>query len=66
MPCVRGAKNLLAVRVLNPTHEPIDGIMFKQTASGAKNYPITGNMVYNSGGIVDSVALVVAPAICYR
>lgn len=58
-----GAKNLLAVRVLNPTHEPIDGIVFKQTASGAKNYPITGNMVYNSGGIVDSVALVVAPAI---
>ncbi len=58
-----GVKNLLAVRVLNPTYEPIDGIALKQTASGAKNYPITSNMVYNSGGIVDSVTLKAVPAI---
>ncbi|MBU3665442.1 MAG: hypothetical protein FGM15_06140 [Chthoniobacterales bacterium] len=57
-----GAKNLLAVRVLNPTHDPIDGIRLKQTPSGVKNTPITGNMSFNSGGIVDSVSLVLNPA----
>ena len=61
MPCVR-AKNLLAVRVLNPTHEPIDGIRLKQTASGVKNTRITGNMAFNAGGIVDSVAVILNPA----
>jgi hypothetical protein len=30
-----GARNLLAVRVLNPTHEPIDGIVLKQTGVSA-------------------------------
>ena len=57
-----GAKNLLAVRVLNPTHEPIDGIKLKETASGVKNNRISGNMAFNAGGIVDSVALVLNPA----
>ena len=57
-----GAKNLLAVRVLNPTHEPIDGIKLKETASGVKNNRISGNMSFNAGGIVDSVALVLNPA----
>lgn len=58
-----GQTNRLAVRVLNPTYEPIDGIALKQTASGAKQYPVACNSVYNSGGIVDSVELVVAPAV---
>jgi hypothetical protein len=58
-----GAKNLLAVRVLNPTHEPIDGIRLKETASGVKNMPITGNMSFNAGGIVDSVSLILNPAV---
>jgi hypothetical protein len=57
-----GAKNLLAVRVLNPTHEPIDGIRLKETASGVKNNRISGNMAFNAGGIVDAVVLILSPA----
>jgi hypothetical protein len=59
----QGQSNRLAVRVLNPTYEPIDGITLKQTASGAKQYPVATNIMYNSGGIVDSVELLVVPAV---
>ena len=58
-----GQPNRLAVRVLNPTYEPIDGITLKQTPSGAKQYPVATNSVYNSGGIVDSVELLLAPVV---
>lgn len=54
-------KNMLAVRVLNPTNEPIDGITLKQTASSLKQYPMQSNTVYNVGGIVDSVEMIAAP-----
>ena len=53
----------LAVRVLNPTYEPIDGIALKQTPSGAKQYPVATNSAYNCGGILDSVELLLAPAV---
>ena len=59
----RGQSNRLAIRVLNPTYEPIDGIALKQTPSGAKRYPVATNATYNSGGIVDSVELLLAPAV---
>jgi hypothetical protein len=58
-----GPKNLLAVCVLNPTWQAIDGYALKQTPSGAKHYPVQSNTVYDSGGIVDSVELLVAPAV---
>lgn len=58
-----GQKNLLGVRVLNPTYQSIDGYLLKQTPSGAKQYPVQTNAVYNSGGIVDSVELLVAPVV---
>jgi hypothetical protein len=56
-------KNCLAVRVLNPTYEGIDGFALKQTPSGSKQYPVQPNAVYNAGGIVDSVDLVLAPPV---
>jgi hypothetical protein len=55
--------NCLAVRVLNPTYEAIDGFALKQTPSGSKQYPVQPNAVYNAGGIVDSVDLLLAPAV---
>ena len=45
----KGGKNLLVVRVLNPTYEPIEGIALKDTPSSLKHYPYTSNAVYNSG-----------------
>jgi hypothetical protein len=59
----QGGKNLLVVRVLNPTYQPIDGIALKDTPSGAKQYPYAGNAAYNSGGIIGDVELLVVPAI---
>ncbi len=58
-----GQTNRLAVRVLNPTTEPIDGIALDATARGYKRYPIDGSCSYNTGGIVDSVELLAAPVV---
>jgi len=58
-----GGKNLLVVRVLNPTYRPIDGISLKDTPSGAKQYPYAGNAAYNSGGIIGDVELQSVPAV---
>ena len=58
-----GGKNLLVVRVLNPTYEPIDGIALKDTPSGAKQYPVSGNAAYNTGGITGPVELLVTAAV---
>jgi hypothetical protein len=58
-----GDGNLLAVRVLNPTHEPIDGTALGQTPHGCKGYPLAPGGVYNVGGIVDSVDLLLAPVV---
>ena len=59
----KGGRNLLVIRVLNPTYEPIDGIALKDTPSGAKQYPFTGNAAYNSGGIIGDVELLLVPAL---
>jgi Glycosyl hydrolases family 2, TIM barrel domain/Glycosyl hydrolases family 2/Glycosyl hydrolases family 2, sugar binding domain len=56
-----GADNLLAVRVLNPTHEPIEGISLHEVASGRRDYPKPVDNAYNTGGIIDYVELVVSP-----
>ena len=58
-----GAKNILAVRVLNPTHTPIDGITLATTARGAKDLPHHNGMAWSFGGILDSVELLVSPAV---
>jgi hypothetical protein len=60
---MQGGKNLLVIRVLNPTYEPIGGMALKDTPSSLKHYPFTSNAVYNSGGITGDVELLMVPAI---
>ena len=55
------APNRLAVRVLNPTHEPIDGVVLNQTPHRNKVIPYHAGASYNHGGIVDSVELLIVP-----
>jgi len=57
------ATNRLAVRVLNPTHEPIDGIVLNQTPHRNKALPYTAGSAWNQGGIIDSVELLVTPSL---
>jgi hypothetical protein len=58
-----GQKNHLAVRVLNPTTEPIDGISLYQTARRCKTLPFRAGGIFNHGGITESVELVWAPEV---
>jgi len=58
--------NLLVVRVLNPTYEPIDGIVLKDTPSGGKQYPVECNSAYNSGGITGDVELFLVPSVRFH
>jgi len=58
-----GAGNLLAVRVLDPTDKPIDGLILTQIARGAKQVNHGPGMEWNFGGILDSVELIAAPAV---
>jgi len=55
--------NLLAVRVLNPTNEPIDGIVLKETPHRNKAVPHYTGGSYNYGGILEGVELLLVPAI---
>lgn len=57
-----GKSNLVAVRVLNPTHTPIDGITLNQSPRRAKVIPYSAGAQYNHGGIVESVDLLTVPA----
>jgi len=58
-----GAENLLAVRVLNPTYEPIDGISLYEVAKSLNHYPVQPNASYNAGGIHRSVEVLLAPTV---
>ena len=58
-----GVENLLAVRVLNPTNEPIDGITLKQTPHRNKVVPYVTGGSYNHGGIMQSVELLYVPPV---
>ncbi len=55
--------NCVAVRVLNPKDEPIDGIALKETPHRNKTCAFTFGCDYNHGGIVDSVELLIVPAV---
>lgn len=58
------ASNRLAVRVLNPTAEPIDGIVLAETPHrNKKPAGITAGASYNSGGITEPVELFWVPAV---
>ncbi len=59
----RGGPNVLAVRVLNPTHTPIDGIVLGETAHRNKAMPYQSGSAWNQGGIIDSVELLLVPAV---
>lgn len=56
------AENLVAVRLLNPSHEPIDGIVLNETPHRNKVIPYSGGGSFDHGGLVDSVELIVSPA----
>ncbi|MHB8522845.1 MAG: glycoside hydrolase family 2 protein [Limisphaerales bacterium] len=58
-----GATNRLAVRVLNPTHQPIDGLVLNQTPHQARVIPYGAGAAYNCGGITESVELLLAPTV---
>ena len=58
-----GVANVLAVRVLNPTHDPIDGITRAETPHRNMTYPPTAGCGYNDGGLIDSVELLLAPTV---
>ncbi len=55
-------ENRLAVRVLNPTAQPIDGITLKQTPHANKIDPPSPGSGLNHGGIFLPVELILAPA----
>jgi len=58
-----GAKNRLAVRVLNPTHQAIDGIVLNETPHRNKALPYSSGSAWNQGGIWDSVEVLTVPAV---
>jgi len=60
---VRPGRNLLAVRVLNPTFEPIEGIALNETPHRNKTYPIRAGSGPNYGGLVGGVAVTALPAV---
>ena len=55
--------NRLAVRVLNPHHQPIDGIVLNETPHRNKALPYSAGNAWDQGGIMDSVELLLAPAV---
>lgn len=59
-----GEENLLAVRVLNPTEERIDGIVLAETPRRTKQMaPLHPPMRLNHGGMMGEVDLVVVPEV---
>ncbi len=58
-----GKTNRLAVRVLNPRYEPIDGITLNETPHRNRGYPMRLGCDANNGGIEGSVELLVVPAV---
>ena len=61
---IPGGENLLAVRVLKPTDEPIDGVPLQETPHRNKFVAdYQPGRSYNAGGIVLPVALQIVPAV---
>ena len=59
----RGQKNRLAVRVVNPTPQPIDGLVLAETPHRNKVLPYSSGSAWDQGGIWDSVELLTVPAV---
>lgn len=60
---LRPGANRLAVRVLNPTNESIDGFILAETPHRNKSVPPVVGGGYNYGGIIESVELRLAPPV---
>ncbi len=58
-----GRANLLAIRVLSPTHDAIDGIRLREVAEGRRDYPLPRDNAYSTGGITGSIDLLIAPPV---
>jgi beta-galactosidase/beta-glucuronidase len=58
-----GVENLLAVRVINPTDEPIDGYILDQVPHRNKVMKYFSGASFNTGGIMYPVELVVVPPV---
>ncbi len=58
-----GQTNVLMVRVLNPTNEPIDGIRLNETARRCKVTAYRAGAGFNHGGITDTVELLAVPSL---
>jgi len=56
-----GSSNRLCVRVLNPSHGPIDGITLGDTPHRCKSIPFVAGAAFNHGGITAPVHLILAP-----
>ena len=60
---IRPGQNHLAVRVLNPTIRHIDGILLDETPLLSSSIPYSNAKGYPIGGILESVDLLLTPAI---
>lgn len=58
-----GQNNSLSLRVLNPTDEPIDGVVLPETPHRNKFTKYTNGALPDYGGIIESVELMMSPAI---
>ena len=58
-----GATNRLAVRVLTPGNERVDGLVLAETPHRNKVVPYSAGSSFNHGGIIDSVELLCAPSL---
>jgi hypothetical protein len=57
------ANNRLAVRILNPANEPIDGFVLAETPHQNKAVPYVNGSGYDRGGIMESVELSCVPGV---
>ncbi len=55
--------NKLVVRVLNPSNKRIDGIVLKDTPHQFKRLPYRNGAMFDYGGIIGPVELMMAPAV---
>ena len=60
---IRAGENLLAVRVVNPGHERVDGLVLGEIPHRNKSVPPAPGNSYNYGGILLPVELVAVPAV---
>ena len=58
-----GQHNRLAVRVLNPTNERIDGLVLAETGRRCKVIPYSAGAAFDHGGVVGSVELIHCPEV---